>query len=322
MFIIPEKTQAGYSFFGDIPDRISFENSEVVVYGVPIDITTSFGKGTSRGPEAIRLTSALQVETFVFEEKKDVHEHLRIYDLGDLRIPVRGQNTNNNNNHYENNSVTATLSFLDKTVPKITSLLYDSNKTPIIVGGEHTLSYYTVKAFAKERPLIIHFDAHRDMKKEYEGKKLCHTTLFFHLINEGYIQGKNIVQIGIRQSDQKENKLAEDNGVVTFDAWDIHKNINSILQYLRNVTHHRKIYISIDIDVYDLPYVPCTGTPEPFGLDPFQVIEIIKSIDETACLIGMDMVEVSLQNNDYREGTLATETLLRILSSSFIKSRI
>ncbi|HEX2615102.1 MAG TPA: arginase family protein, partial [Nitrososphaera sp.] len=70
---------------------------------------------------------------------------------------------------------------------------------------------------------------------------------------------------------------------------------------------------------YDLPYVPCTGTPEPFGLDPFQVLKMIKAIHPTAKLIGMDMVEVGLRNGDYREGALATQTLLRILARKYAR---
>ena len=115
--------------------------------------------------------------------------------------------------------------------------------------------------------------------------------------------------------------MAENSGVATFDAWSIQDNTENVKKYLQAKTWHRKIYISFDIDVYDLPYVPCTGTPEPFGLSPFQVTDIIKSIDSGAQLIGMDLVEVSLKNNDYREGALASHTLLRILSSGLIKAR-
>ena len=71
MFKIPEETKPGCSF-ADLPQKISFQESNVVIYGVPLDLTTSFGKGTSRGPEAIRLTSARQIETFIFEENKDI----------------------------------------------------------------------------------------------------------------------------------------------------------------------------------------------------------------------------------------------------------
>jgi arginase family enzyme len=165
---------------------------------------------------------------------------------------------------------------------------------------------------------LIHFDAHRDLKPEYEGMKLCHTTPFYRLIEEGFIQGKNIIQIGIRQADKEENHFAEKNGIVTFDPWEIKNNMEDITEYLHKVTNNKNIYISFDIDVYDSPYVPCTGTPEPFGLDPFEILKILKSINDSANLVGMDLVEVALKNDDYREGALATQTLLRIITRKYV----
>ena len=306
LFIIPEKTKAGYSF-ADTPLKITFNESTVVFYGVPLDITTTFGKGTARGPEAIRLTSARQIETFVLDEKVDIYERAKIYDLGDLRIPQQRIKKGNEN------PVVHSLKYLDKTIPEITDMLVRSNKLPVIMGGEHTVTYYSLRSLAKIKPIVIHFDAHRDMKPEYNGMRICHTTPFYHLMNEGYIPGVNIIQIGIRQTDKQENKIAEENGVVTFDAWEIHRNIDNLLNYLKSATFNKKLYISFDIDVYDIPYVPCTGTPEPFGLNPFEILEIIKSLDKSSKIVGIDIVEVGLRNNDYREGALATQTLFRML---------
>ncbi len=303
LFTVPEKTRAGYSF-ADTPVKISFKESKVVFYGVPLDATTSFGRGTARGPEAIRRTSARQIETFVLDEKADIYDLCKIYDLGDIQIP-------------RTKSVSRVLSFLDETIPGAVETLRQEGKIPVMMGGEHTLSYYQLKALAKERPFVIHFDAHRDMKPEYEGMKMCHTTPFYHLLE--YIPGENFVQIGIRQTDREENEIAAKNGVTTFDAWQVHEDIEAVADYLSRATAGKKIYISFDIDVYDLPYVPCTGTPEPFGLDPFQVLKLVKAISPSAQLIGMDMVEVGLKNDDYREGTLATQTLLRILSRQYAR---
>jgi agmatinase len=334
-FSIPEKTDAKISF-ADTPDKISFEESRIALYGVPLDITTSFGKGTRRGPEALRVTSALQIETLIFEEMVDI-SRFKIFDLGDLNLPydAMAPGADNitflklpsyNNDRGGQNKVTSTsaavLSYLDRTIPQITAALYyNAQKLPILIGGEHTLSYYSIKALADEKPMIIHFDAHRDLKKEYENKKLCHTTPFYHLIREGHLQGKDLIQIGIRQSDHEENLTALQSGITTFDAWSIHDDIITMMLSLKELTKNRRIYISFDIDVYDLPYVPCTGTPEPFGLSPLQVIQILKSIDKSADLIGMDIVEVSAKADDYREGALATHTLYRILSRQYVKNK-
>jgi agmatinase len=301
--MVPERTKARYSF-ADIPVKISFKESNVVIYGVPLDITTSFGKGTSRGPEAIRRVSARQIETFMLEENADIHELVGIFDLGDLKLP-------------KTKSVSNMLEHLDSTIPKVVASLRNDNKVPVMLGGEHTLSYYQLKSLVDEEPIVIHFDAHRDMKPSYESLKLCHTTLFYHLLE--YIPGENMIQIGIRQTDREENEIADKNGVTTFDAWQVHDEIDTVIRHLQKITAGKKIYISFDIDAYDLPYVPCTGTPEPFGLSPFQVLKLVKAIDTSSCLIGMDMVEVALKNGDYREGTLATQTLYRILSRKYAR---
>ena len=306
-FIPPERTNAGCSF-GDIDMKTTFNDANIVFFGIPLELTTSFGKGTSRGPEAIRSTSGRQIETFVYEEKKDIKEIAKIFDLGDIKLPY----------HNNSNKIDTLFSFLDQKVPPLIKELSRAKKKPFILGGEHTISYFCFKGLSHQDPLLIHFDAHRDLKPEYGGLKLCHTTPFFRLMEEGYIQGKNIIQIGIRQADMEENKIAEKNGIITFDPWNIKKNIDNVCEYISKVTCNRNTYISFDIDVYDLPYVPCTGTPEPFGLDPFEIIKIIRSINDSSHLVGMDLVEVSIKNDDYREGTLATHTLLRIIPRKYV----
>ena len=115
---MPEKTKAGYSF-ADTPVKISFKESRVVFYGVPLDITTSFGKGTSRGPEAIRLTSARQIETFMLDEKADIQELTGIFDLGDLKLPRAKKSTSK------------IFTFLDSTLPKVINELRADNKIPV-----------------------------------------------------------------------------------------------------------------------------------------------------------------------------------------------
>jgi agmatinase len=306
LFITPERTKAGCSF-GDIDIKISFNEADIVFFGIPLELTTSFGKGTSRGPEAIRSTSGRQIETYVYDENKDIKEIAKIFDLGDIKIP---QN--------KDGKVDTIFSFLNEHVPPLIEELSRTRKKPFVLGGEHTISYFCFKGISATQPLLIHFDAHRDLKPEYEGLKLCHTTPFYRLIEEGHIKGKDMIQIGIRQADKEENDFAEKNGIITFDPWEIKNNIGNITEYLHKITNNRNIYISFDIDVYDLPYVPCTGTPEPFGLDPFEILKILKSINNSANLVGMDLVEVSLKNDDYREGALATQTLLRIITRNYV----
>lgn len=303
-FTVPEKTRAGYSF-ADTPTRLSFQESKVVVYGAPLDATTSFGKGTARGPEAIRLASAKQIETFVIDKDADIYEMCSIFDIGDVKI-------------RRAKSAKRIVETVGRSVAQTANELRRLGKIPLLLGGEHTLTYYQLSEFAGSHPAVLHFDAHRDMKPEYEGMKFCHTTPFYHLLEA--VGGKNIVQLGIRQADKNENEIAHSSGVTTFDAWKVHNDLSAVKSYLTRFTANRNVYISFDIDAYDLPYVPCTGTPEPFGLDPFQVSALIDAISPSATLVGLDMVEVALKNNDYREGALATQTLYRILSHKWANS--
>ncbi len=311
-FIKPENTDAGINFC-DMPTPISFLESNVSVIGIPIDITTTFGKTASYGPQAIRLASSKQIETFVFEKNMEIFEKSMIFDFGDLILASR-----KNNEVKTKKEISEFWKEFDVQIDKITNALLDSRKKPLFLGGEHTIIYSIFKAFSKYNPLLVHFDAHRDLKPIYDGMEMCHTTPFYHLINEGFLNGSDLVQIGIRQADREENMFASKSNVKTFSAWDCHYSFGKVKDWLREQSKNRNVYISFDIDVYDIPYVPCSGTPEPFGLNPFQVNEIINSFDNSSSLLGLDIVEVGLKNHDYREGALATQTLLRILTHDFI----
>ena len=311
-FIPPESTSAGCSF-GDIPIPITFNDSKICIVGIPIDITTTFGKTASFGPEAIRTASAKQIETLVYEMDSEIYEKALIYDMGDLNFikPKEGEAS-------DIKDINQFWLDFNTNMSSVLGTIIDSNKVPVILGGEHTITYSIYKELSKSHPLLIHLDAHRDMKSIYQGMPMCHTTPFYHLIKKGYLRGTDLVQIGIRQGDREENKFANDNGVTTFDAWDCNSSLGKIVEWLNLQTYKRDIYISFDIDVFDISYLPCTGTPEPFGLDPFQILKLINSISDTARLVGLDFVETGLKNNDYREGTLATQTLLRILSRPYM----
>jgi agmatinase len=312
-FVKPEYTNSQCCFC-DIPIPISFKDSNIEIIGLPIDITTTFGKTTSLGPESIRMASAYQIETLVYEKNIDVYEKSLIYDLGDLKM-----STINNFDSNDKNDLKIFWNKFDEQINEVMSVLIGLDKIPLILGGEHTITYSVFKEFSKKNPLLIHFDAHRDLKPSYNGLDICHTTPFYHLITDGYLHGHDIVQIGVRQADKNENTFAADNGITTFDAWHCYNSFASVLDWIKSNSKDRNIYISFDIDVYDIPFVPCTGTPEPYGLNPFQICEIVNSIDDSSNLIGLDFVETGLKNNDYREGALATNTLLRILTHNFVK---
>jgi agmatinase len=265
---------------------VLFDEAEVVVFGVPFDGTATFGKGTVTGPSGIRKVASEQIEEYVIG-LGNVYEMVKITDLGDLKFDLVDD-----------------YSFVEGVVKEIRS----SGKVPLMLGGEHTMSYWALKGVVAEKPVVLHFDAHRDAKSEYLGKKMCHTTPIYHAFSEGVT---DFIQIGIRQADSDEEKWAKDNNVVTLYGVDVEEKLEGFLSVVKENTSGRKVYVSFDIDALDIAYTPCTGTPEPFGLTPSQVVKIFDAINGE--IIGIDMMEVAVRDGDYREATTAVQLLLRLL---------
>ncbi len=324
-FAEPEKTKARIAF-GNPPNLATFEEAKVVVFGVCFDDTATFGKGSERGPEVMRHVSARQIETYVIDEKVDVYWKVAVFDLGDLKLKGLSEKERKillSEDVSENvrKKVLIKLGEVIKQFEIITDVvkfLRSQNKIPLMLGGEHTLSYFALRGVAKEKPVVLHFDAHRDAKASCMGMKFCHTTPMFHFVSE-FEPGNDFVQIGIRQASEDEQQFAGDKRIVTIYPNDIRKNFDKVKEHIRNKTKGRKVYITFDIDALDIAYTPCTGTPEPFGLKPEQVVELFKAVDSSAQLIGIDMMEVAVRGEDYREATTAVQLLLRLLAREYIK---
>lgn len=283
--------------FGAPSVSVNLENAKAVLYGVPLDVSTSFGKGTSKGPSAMRKVSADLLEIFMNDFNEEYPAKIPIYDLGDLELSGTKEEQ------------------LDKIkkLESINSEIRGVQKIPVVLGGEHTISLYTISGVASENPVILHFDAHRDFKPIYLGEKICHTTPFYHLLNKHAL---DLVQIGIRQTDAEENKLTEEKKVTTITGWDARENFQKAKQKIMDKIRGRKVYVSFDIDCLDSSYTPATGTPVSFGMTPWQVLDIIKEVGMNASeFIGFEVVEVGKDQN-FREAELAVQLLLRMLMHS------
>lgn len=283
--------------FGAPQISVKPENSSAVLYGVPLDVSASFGKGTSNGPAAMRKVSADLLELYLMDCGTNYIEKVPICDLGDFLLSGKKESQ---------------LEQIKK-LEQVNSEIRASGKIPIILGGEHTMSMYTIAGVMKEKPLVLHFDAHRDMKPIYLGESICHTTPFYHLLLN--LPPADLVQIGVRQADEEEDKFAKKSGVITVSAADLYGDFNSANAKILQKAAGRKIYVSFDIDCLDSCYTPATGTPVSFGMTPWQVLEIIRGVNERAKeLIGVEIVEVG-QDANFREAELATQILIRTLAS-------
>src|SRR5918997_1556765 len=145
-FIKPEYTNSKCCFC-DIPKPISFRESNVNVIGLPIDITTTFGKTTSYGPESIRITSANQVETFVYEKNLEVFDKSLIYDLGDLLL-----SPNKNFNVSNKSEIKSFWNEFDGRIPKLKPNWWGLIKNPLVWGGNLPIPFQVFKKMPKKIP--------------------------------------------------------------------------------------------------------------------------------------------------------------------------
>jgi agmatinase len=239
------------------------------ILGVPFDGTASYMSGARFGPRSVREAS-YNFEAYNFKLKKTIPTGL--LDIGDLEV-VHGN--------------------FKKTCAKLRSTIDDvlnQNIVPITIGGDHSISYCIIKslteALGQEKLTVIHFDAHMDLREEYEGEKYSHATVMRRIMD---LNPQKIIQIGVRSADKEEAELSDDK-LCSFSSYHVFEDIENVIDCLKDISG--PIYVSFDIDVLDPAYAPSTGTPSPCGLNPMQVEKLMFSL-ESQELVGMDIVEVA-----------------------------
>ena len=268
----------------------TFDQADYVIFGVPFDVTSTYRRGAKFAPNAIREAS-LNIETYSFRTGLDL-EDLKIHDLGDLDVL---------------SNVEKTLERLELVVKEI----LERGKKLVVIGGEHTITFGIAKGFkniASETGLIS-FDAHLDLREEFLGLKISHTT-FMRRINEE-IKPAKILEVGTRAVCREELKYAEKAGIEFFTVHQIRKQgIGGILRQLKEKLNGMKnVYLSIDMDVLDPGFAPAVQNPEPEGLEPHILIDILSGLCDEK-VIGFDVVEVT---PPYDHGTSAIQAAKIIL---------
>lgn len=250
-----------------------FEKADYAVLGVPFDVTSTYRTGARFGPSAIRQAS-LNIETCSLRTGVDV-EDLKIHDLGDLHVST---DTN-------------------KTVDMLASVVKDlleAGKTPVTIGGEHTVTLGILKGFGRKASevAIVDFDAHLDLRGEFLGLKLSHTT-FMRRINETAKPAK-IIEVGTRAVCQEELVYAKKAGIESFTSQQIRREgAPQIAKQLKNrLAGVKSIYVTVDMDFLDPAYVPAAQNPEPDGLEMNVLLDILGAILDGR-VVGFDVVEVA-----------------------------
>ena len=254
-----------------------YNTSGVVMLGLPFDGTVSYRPGSRFAPEQIRLASwGLEEYSPYFDKHL---EDCNFHDAGDLEFPL--------------GNTVKSLDLIEKNVKEI----YRDGKKVFGIGGEHLVTLPEIKAVSEfyKDIAIIHFDAHTDLREEYLGEKLSHSTVIRHC---GEIIGfENIKQIGIRSGMKEEFELMEKYNTRVHKYSDL------------DVLEGKKIFVTVDLDVLDTSIMPGTGTPEVGGLNFNELVGWFKYISKFN-IIGADVVELA---PDYDSSGASTAVATKVI---------
>lgn len=269
-----------------------YNGASAVIYGAPMDFTVSFRPGARFGPEKIRSVSIVLEEYSPYQNKH--LEEISFYDAGDLVLPF--------------GNVDKSLQMIYET----TKELHKDKKFPIQLGGEHLVSLPSIQATHEyfKNLKVIQFDAHADLRENYEGELKSHATVIRKVAD--LIGGSNIFQLGIRSGTREEFIYGKKNTNFYF---------NQIIEPLSEIIKkcgQDPVYITVDIDVLDPAFAPGTGTPEPGG---FSVKDLIYAIREFSRLniVGFDLVEVSPPYDQSDITSITAAKLVREVLLGFVK---
>jgi len=248
--------------------------ADFVVAGVPLDIGTTNRAGARDGPHAIRRASRMLTDGAHPEFWLDPAT-LSLADIGDLRLAL--------------GDIPASLHLIEQQAAEIGHLL--------ALGGEHGITLPLLRALSRRvggRLALVHFDAHVDTWPASFGQAYGHGSVFFHAIEEGLVDPRRMIQIGIRSPVQREVRdWTIGRGVTVLTAQDVHASgPDSVAQRIRNVVGEAAAYLSFDVDALDPAFAPGTGTPEIGGLASWQAQAILRRLRGIA-FAGMDVVEVA-----------------------------
>lgn len=276
--------------FAGIPEEnAQFETSKVVLVPVPYDGTSSYGKGADKGPDAIF----------------DAADNMELYDI------------ETNSEVYQQGIYIAKTVAEDRSAEKMceaveSSIGYyiDQNKFVTMLGGEHSVSIGSIRAFRKRftNLSVLQIDAHSDLRPEYGGTP-CNHACALHEANNHI----NVVQVGIRSMDTVELPFVKEENF--FTSYKIRANANWINDVVDRLTEN--VYITIDLDAFDPAIMPSTGTPEPGGLLWNETLDLLKAVYRKYNVVGFDLVELAPIENLHGPDFLAAKLYYKLLSYKF-----
>jgi agmatinase len=249
-------------YFGG--EDVEPEKAEAILVGVPFDYTSTYRPGSRFAPRAIREAAA-NIEFFSLRSNIDLDaESVYISDLGDVAVSSR---------------VDETLRRIETVISELATTW--PSKLLVMLGGEHTVTLGAIRGLirANLKPCIIVFDAHLDLRNEYLGEKYSHASV---LRRVSELLGPSIAYIGARALTREELEYAKSAGLPIITSREVRflgvsEVARRVVSWLRSLSCNY-IYLSLDMDVIDPAYAPGVGNPEPEGLEPWLLLDIIYKI--------------------------------------------
>ncbi len=243
-----------------------YEKSKLVVLGIPMDYTVSFLSGTRDGADGVRKAS-----TAMEEYSPKLHRNLTeipFVDLGNIHLPV---------GNAENSL---------KTIEEVYDDLLADEKIPFAFGGEHLVTLGIIRSMVKKYPdlVMIHLDAHGDMREDFFNEPMSHATVINHASK--LLQPKHCFQVGIRSGPMEEFMRSRERN--QFFPFRLEEAIPVINEFCKG----KPVYITLDVDVLDPAHAPGVGTAEPQGVTSRELFDFIYGL-ELEQVVGIDVVEIS-----------------------------
>jgi agmatinase len=275
--------------FGGAEVVYDYPGSEIIIVPVPYDETSTWMKGSDKGPDAI-MEASRNLEFYDVETATEVHKK-GIHTIA----PVN-----------EKRSPEALITAVYETV---IHLLRDQ-KFPVIVGGNHTVSIGSVNAFSEHfmHLSVLQLDAHSDLRQEYEGSRFNHACAMARAR-----EFAPIVQVGIRSMSVDELPYAEKERI--FFAHELCYDKKLYSKAIDKLTEN--VYVTLDLDVFDPSLLPSTGTPEPGGPGYFELMHFLREVAGKKNIVGFDVVELCPSIENKTSDFIAAKVIYQLLSYIF-----
>lgn len=271
MFMMIPPKEGPYDFFQS-SDKIEANSLNLLGFG--FDGTACFRKGTKNGPDAIRAVSD-GIESFSPYLNDDLEDRKNLYDLGNLPV---GETDDQYENWKQANDAFYKLMEGRQ--------LKKENIKLLTLGGEHSISYAPIKTYleAYEDLVLIHLDAHADLRDGYEGYHFSHASIIRRALDH-MTEKHKLIQYGIRSGTREEYEWMNQNKTIK-------KSLDEFITEVSAIDDNRPIYLTFDLDYFDPSFFPGTGTPEPGGETFHSFIKLIKIL-KNKNFVGADVVELS-----------------------------